>query len=233
MGSSSTAGGSPIRWHPWPCGKCGKRTSALGYLLNCYRAGAEIPSQLEQIRDQEASWLLRWVKKCDHVGVQYLAAPKLTEGSEHAVYLDEAKGTVFKLTHPSIYGDYYYLVDGMVNQEICSPAQYLARLRFWSKLFGLAPSPLGITDRGQILTRQKFVTGEAPSQEQVDNYLKEIGLIPVKQSRWLWKYKTLADESMELWVGDARSDNFVLNGNQMFAIDIRVWLIPADPKGRD
>ena len=152
-----------------------------------------------------------------------MTLPKLTEGSEHLVYLDQAKGDVVKLTRPRIFGESYFLVDGVVNQKNCTPFEYLVRLRLWKKLFGFAPLPLGITGQGQIVSRQRFIRGDPPSQEAVDRFLESAGLVPVKRSCWLWK--SAADLNlMSVWVGDARCDNFVARGAEIIPIDLRLWI---------
>jgi hypothetical protein len=51
---------------------------------------------------------------------------------------------------------------------------------------GFSQTPLGITEDGRIVSRQKFVSGEPPTQEAADLF--------------------------EPWVGDARADNFCRNG---------------------
>lgn len=44
----------------------------------------------------------------------------------------------------------------------------------------------------------------------------------VRLNCWLWK-KVDNDSEIEIWIGDARSDNFVLAQNGMVPIDIRIW----------
>jgi hypothetical protein len=148
--------------------------------------------------------------------------PKLAEGSEHAVYL-ETPTTVLKLTRLGTYGESYYLAaNGMVFQQSCSPLEYLIRMQLWEPAFGNAPEPIGITPEGQIVSRQPFIAGNPPTQAEVDEYLLSSGLEPVKQSRWLWK-KSYPGEEYEIWVGDARNDNFVLTEAGMIPIDVRLW----------
>ena len=63
-------------------------------------------------------------------------------------------------------------------------AQYLVRFYVWEELFGGAPRPIGIARTGQIVSVQKFVKGEIPTQEQVDEYLEISGLTAAKKSCW-------------------------------------------------
>ena len=148
------------------------------------------------------------------------------------VYLDAKNATIYKLTRPNIFGESYYLDPaGKINQKNCSPLEYLIRLRLWKKLFASAPRDLGITDKGQIVTVQKFITAKdatnpKPKQSEVDAFLFEAGLSAVKQHYWLWK-RTYKD--FEIWVGDVRDDNFVSTSNGIVPIDIRLWFSGYDP----
>jgi hypothetical protein len=91
----------------------------------------------------------------------------------------------------------------------------------WKELFLSAPRDLGITKKGQIVSTHEFITGTLPMQESVDSFLINSGLKAVKQEYWLWK-KTYDD--FEIWVGDARPDNFVQTNEGLVPINIRVWL---------
>jgi hypothetical protein len=126
------------------------------------------------------------------------------------------------VTWPGVFGDIYYLVNNLVNQRKCSPLEYLSRLRFWKKLFGSAPSALGITDQGSVVSRQNYIQGNVPSQEDVDAFLELSGLVPVKRQFWLWKK---VYPGFEIWVGDVRNDNFVDTETEVVPIDIRVWFV--------
>jgi hypothetical protein len=142
------------------------------------------------------------------------------------VLFDEATSEVVKITLPNTYGDYYEIIDGRIVQFDCTPSEYLLRMRWWEKLFSGAPAPIGMSSSGQILSRQKFIVGDAaPPQEVVDQFLIEAGAIAVRQSCWLWKMIN-ADPEIELWIGDARSDNFVLATEGIIPIDIRIWGVP-------
>jgi len=134
-----------------------------------------------------------------------------------------------KVTRPGIYGDYYEIVDGRMTQFDSTPAEYLLRMGWWEKLFSTAPAPVGLTDAGQIVSRQTYIGGGLPQQATVDEFLTDAGLFPVKKNCWLWK-KLEAESRLEVWVGDARSDNFVSVAGSIVPIDIRVWGIPmVDP----
>ena len=140
--------------------------------------------------------------------------------------LDELTGEVVKVTLPGTYGDYYEIIDERIHQFDSTPTEYLLRMRWWEKLFSAAPNPIGMTDSGQILSRQRFIQGDPdPPQEDVDRFLLEAGLVAVRQRCWLWK-KADHDSGHEIWIGDARSDNFVLTPMGMVPIDIRVWGVP-------
>ncbi len=153
--------------------------------------------------------------------------PELVKGSEHQVLFDETTSEVVKVTLPKTYGEYYEIIDDRVHQFGSTPAEYLLRMRWWEKLFSTAPAPLGMTETGQIVSRQRFIEGDSvPSQEQVDRFLLGAGATAVRRHCWLWK-KTDVDPEIEVWIGDARSDNFVLAGDQIVPIDIRVWGVPV------
>jgi hypothetical protein len=70
------------------------------------------------------------------------------------------------------------------------------------------------------VSRQQFISGNLPSQADVDCFLDSCGLIPVKQSCWLWKR---AYKEFEIWVGDARAENFVSAVGGIVPIDLRLW----------
>lgn len=108
-------------------------------------------------------------------------------------------------------------------QDACTPYEYLVRLRLWKKVFGFAPEALGMLDNGQILSVQEFVTGTPPTQSAVNDFLRQTGLAAVREEYWLWK---MDDEArpMSIWVGDARSDNFVQHDDQIIPIDLRLWI---------
>jgi len=127
-----------------------------------------------------------------------------------------------------MFGESYFLdAAGKVNQKNCSPLDYLIRLRRWKKLFLSAPRDLGITNCGQIISSQKFITGKKPAQAAVDSFLSEAGLSAVRQQFWLWK-KTYHD--FEIWPGDARDDNFVETEAGIVPIDIRLWIPGFNPR---
>jgi hypothetical protein len=162
-----------------------------------------------------------------------LAWPRLDEGSEHLVLFDEATSEVVKITRPGIYGDYYEIIDGRVTQFDSTPSEYLLRMEWWDKLFSSAPNPIGMTETGQMVSRQKFICGDPPAQDEVDRFLTEAELVPVRRSCWLWKKADIESE-MEIWVGDARRDNFVSAKGEIIPIDIRIWgvSIPARLAGQ-
>jgi hypothetical protein len=153
----------------------------------------------------------------------------LDEGSEHLVLFDQSTSEVVKITRPGTYGDYYEIIDNRMTQFDSTPSEYLLRMRWWDKLFSNAPNPVGMTETGQIVSRQKFVRGDPPSQDEVDGFLTEAEFVAVRKSCWLWK-KADNDSEMEVWVGDARKDNFVLAPSEIIPIDIRVWGVPIPAK---
>ena len=170
--------------------------------------------------------MLKWIETCPHTRWMDLILPRLDEGSEHLVLFDVETSEVVKITRPGTYGDYYEIIEGRINQFDSTPAEYLLRMHWWEELFSTAPHPMGITATGQIVSRQKFIIGNPnPPQETVDQFLIDAGAVAVRQSCWLWK-KVAADSNIEVWIGDARSDNFVLAKEGMIPIDIRIWGVP-------
>jgi hypothetical protein len=214
-----------FRWRAWPCPRCDKDVTPIGFLLGGNKAdravqhGAESP---EEIAAHQSGCLLQWISGCPHREWHWENYPLVAEGSEHLVFLDENAGKVSKLTHPGIFGDSYYIENGRVCQRPCSPLDYLIRLRLWHKLFECAPEAIGMTARGQFVSRQQFISGNLPTQTDVDDFLCASGLIPVKQSCWLWKR---AYEEFEIWVGDARAENFVAATGGIVPIDLRLWFV--------
>ncbi len=160
-----------------------------------------------------------------------MSLPRLDEGSEHLVLFDAQTTEVVKVTRPGTYGDYYEIIDGRINQFDSTPREYLLRMRWWEKLFSSAPNPIGMTETGQIVSRQRFIQGDSdPLQEKVDQFLVDAGAVAVRQSCWLWK-KVDSESEIEIWIGDARSDNFVLAQVGMVPIDIRIWGVPIPAGG--
>jgi Serine/Threonine/Tyrosine Kinase found in polyvalent proteins len=210
-------------WRTWPCPACSRGITPIGYLVGGYQTGKVVRSNVvEEVAKQEADRLKQWVANCSHTTQVCVELPKISEGSEHIVYLDQGDTSVVKTTKPGIFGESYYLVNGAINQRNCSPLDYLIRLRLWKKVFGSAPVALGITDLGQIVTKHKFIAGKPPEQAIVDDFLIKAGLEPVKQKFWLWKKSYPIDE-FEIGVGDARADNFVIGDSGIVPIDLRLW----------
>ena len=83
----------------------------------------------------------------------------------------------------------------------------------------------GITEIGQVVSTHQFISGAPPSQEEVNKFLEEAGLIPRKQRYWLWKRSY---PKFDIWLGDARSDNFVKSAAGIVPIDVRLWTTPPE-----
>lgn len=149
--------------------------------------------------------------------------PLLDEGSEHTVLVSSESANVFKVLLPQCFGEFYFVDNGKMNQRKCSPLEYLVRMSIWDQLFGNAPALLGVTDAGQIVTMQQYIEGEVPTQDQVNEYLAGIGFTPVRIHCWLWKLEDPPPD-FDVWLGDARDSNFVLSGDDIVPIDIRLWL---------
>ena len=227
---SEAASSSLIRWRPWPCKSCCGGSTALGYLIGSIGSSAEISNvqrneQIDRRKVIEAEVLREWVHSCPHTEWFDLTLPDLAEGSEHLVFFDERAREVAKITRVGIYGDYYEIVENRVTQFDSTPTEYLLRMRWWEKLFSTAPAPKGLTEKNQIVSRQTYIHGDLPTQEAVDDFLTLAGLSPVKRNCWLWKMVE-PESRMEIWIGDARSDNFVSAGGDIVPIDIRVWMHP-------
>ena len=165
------------------------------------------------------------MSRCPHVADVEAVLPLLDEGSEHAVFLELDTDDVVKVTKPGLYGEYYYVMNKRVYQANSTPTEYLVRLHLVAEHFGLSQSALGVTGSGQIVSRQPFIAGDPPMQEEVDEFLFTAGLTPVKQNCWLWKGAVV--DGIEPWLGDARADNFVKTAKGMVPIDIRMWQVPT------
>ena len=220
-----------VRWRPWPCESCRGGASLLDFIFGRHETSSEISGGsedevIEEIIARERAWLVDWVESCGHTTERSDTLARLDEGSEHIVYLAPEGRVVVKLTKPGVYGDSYYLVDGRVHQRCCTPGDYLIRLAMLDLTFGFAPKPVGITKAGQIVSWQRFVEGEPPTQEEVDEFLLREGLEPVKRSCWLWK-KNDPSNAVEYWIGDARDDNFVKTPHGIVPIDLRMWGVPT------
>jgi hypothetical protein len=131
---------------------------------------------------------------------------------------------VIKLTKPGLYGDLYYLHNGLVNQRNCSISEYAVRTHL-SDFLGFHTSLLGITDTHQIVTSQKFIQGTQPTNTEVSEFLRHSDFTPVKEECWLWQ-RLIND--LLIWVGDARTDNFVKTEHGIVPIDLRMWVTIAE-----
>jgi hypothetical protein len=167
-----------------------------------------------------------WIGLCSHNHKEFPVV-ELTEGSEHRVYLEQQFGVVVKCTLNGLYGDRYAIRNGQVWQYACTPYEYLVRMHLWKRLFGFAPHPVGMLETGQIVSVQDFVSGDMPTQEKVNEFMRQSGLTAVRESSWLWKMDD-ADGDISTWVGDARTDNFVEHEGQILPIDLRLWLTRQD-----
>lgn len=132
---------------------------------------------------------------------------------------------MIKATKVGTFGEFYFLdQNGIVNQSNSLPHEYLFRLCLWENLFLSGPRSMGLTDKGQILSAQRFVAGVLPTQDEVDAFIEDSGFSAVKKSCWLWKMEH--EEGFEIWLGDARADNFVKTEQSIVPIDIRMWFTP-------
>jgi hypothetical protein len=223
-----TASSERLRWSAWPCAKCSGGVTPIGQLFGSIEASAVVQAASpEEVTKNQIAALNQWVASCSHATESEISFPKLDEGSEHLVFLDAENATVFKATRQTLFGESYFLdAAGKMNQKNCSPLEYLIRLRLWKKLFQSAPRDLGITEHGQIISSHKFITGKKPAQETVDSFLRGAGLSAVRQKYWLWK-RTYQD--FEIWLGDARDENFVETEAGIVPIDIRLWFSGRTP----
>lgn len=213
--------GEGIHWRPWPCRHCDAGLSPIGFIVRSSEAGSAIrEDEPERLAASQIALLQSWVSKCCHLPEQQLSLPKIAEGSEHEVFLRADVAQVFKLTRPHTFGESYFLKENIVHQRNCSPLDYLIRLRLWKKVFGSAPSDLGITTTGQIVTEQKYIAGDLPNQDRVNEFLESSGFIDVKHQCFLWKKPF---EEFDIWLGDARDENFVETPKGIVPIDIRMW----------
>jgi len=215
--------GERLFWRPWPCAECGQGISPIGFLFGCTPTSSTVNTlSPEEIGRHESSLLLGWAQSCIHSDWKELAFRFLVSGSEHAVYLDKENATVYKVTLPGTFGEYYFLQDGKMAQEKSTPVEYLIRLHIWSKTFGVSPEALGITKDGRIVSSQPYITGETPSQEEVNSFLLQSSLEPIRQQYWLWMRPY---EEFHVWFGDARKDNFVKTPSEIVPIDLRAWFM--------
>jgi hypothetical protein len=171
--------------------------------------------------------LADWVATCSHATETCKSLPKISEGSEHLVYLDAANAQVFKATKKGLFGESYYMEGGRVNQQNCSPLDYLIRLHLWKHVFGSAPESLGITSDGQIISFHEFITGTCPDQDEVNLFLEVAGFSAVRRQFWLWE-KVYPKEGYCIGFGDARDENFVKSKLGIVPIDVRLWFSSVD-----
>lgn len=213
-------------WRAWPCPKCDSGLTALGVLVRSTTANPVVSAnEPEKLAAEQIAILQEWVAGCTHRPEQEITLPKLAEGSEHSVFLSGSDARVFKRTLRNTFGESYYLVNGKIHKRNCSPLDYLNRLRLWKKIFRSAPTSLGISATGQIISVQAYISGTPPTQEEVDAFLSSSNLIAVRQECFLWK-KEYSD--FDIWLGDTRDENFVSTKLGIVPIDVRVWFSSKD-----
>lgn len=211
-----------LRWRPWPCSKCAGGLTAIGYLFRGEGADSAVRfDQPEKVVAAQSGRLVEFVNSCRHRKEVSISVPWLTRGSEHNIFLSESGENVYKRTITGVFGETYHLdQEGKIFQQKAFPDGYLVRMRFWHKLFPGAPTPLGVTALGEIVSAQPFVSGNIPTQESVDRFLEESGFKAVKKHCFLWKQSSTA---FPIWLGDTRDENFVETDAGIVPIDIRVW----------
>lgn len=127
-------------------------------------------------------------------------------------------------------GMYIGVIVGLPLGSVLPPrgefTKELAKLSEGSEhlVFDFAPKIVGVTALGQIVTLLKFIEGDGPTQEEADEFLRELRFEPVKQSCFLWK-RAAPDDGFEYWIGDARDENFVKTARDMVPIDLRMWAV--------
>ena len=99
--------------------------------------------------------------------------------SEHNVRFSESGEVVNKSTKPRTWGFKPIFNDeGEVSFSPAGPSDYLKRVALTNSNFNTRIEVKGITPRsGGIVTSQPFFSGDQPSQEQVEDYLKSLGFI--------------------------------------------------------
>ena len=221
-------GGHPseVRWRPWPCSSCSKGATPLDFLRRSQATSRKFPKGswnkvVEKLQARESRWLVDWSEGCSHSLESVVSLPELATGSEHVVYFDEDSKTVTKVTLLKCFGDYNYLSGKRVCQAASTPLLYLDRMLMWKNIFGNAPNPLGVTADGRIVTKQPFIDGEPPTQEEADSFLLKNGMMPIRQECFLWK--SFKFKRFEVWIGDTRYENFVKSEGGIIPIDIRLW----------
>ncbi len=216
------AGPEGLCWRPWPCERCRRGSTPIGIVIGSGSTGKGVrPDDQDAIAELQVRSLVQWVESCPHGGAVLKTLPKISTGSEHAVYFEESSNLVFKKTLPGTFGDHYFLDDSnRVNQEKASPLEYLIRMRLWSAIFGNAPEPVGVIDSGAIVSRQAYIKGNIPSQDSVNQFIEDSGFSGVKIQCFIWKR---AFAKFEIWVGDARDENFVETKTGIVPIDLRIW----------
>jgi hypothetical protein len=225
--------GERLCWRSWPCHECAQGTTAISHVFGCCETDPRVWTESpEEIAREQISALATWGSECEHGRDSCETVQELTGGSEHLVFLREEDAQIYKLTRPGIFGETYYFDGNRLCQRNCSPVEYLIRLHLWKKLFRSAPIPLGIGAHGGIVSVQQFIQGRKPRQQDVDALLSASGLTAVKLGYWLWK-KTYPH--FEIWIGDARDDNFVETNGEIVPIDIRIWFssLAIDPSNLD
>jgi hypothetical protein len=173
---------------------------------------------------RERAWLESWRTGCPHTTDIEAELVRFDQGREHTVFFAENRSVVIKVTNSDTYGDFYYMdATGRVCERRSTPAEYLRRLELVRFHFGFTTEVLGVSAGGCIVSRQAYVTGDPPGQEEVDSFLVEKGLEAVKKNCWLWKMHD-SRLGVNIWLGDARGENFVKTAEGFVPIDIRMWI---------
>ena len=137
-------------------------------------------------------------------------------GDEHQAWFDESSNRWFKATYPNRFGL------GWGSGDSATAGEYLSRLTYQNQYFADDIRLVALINSNQhlrILTSQPHIAGEAPSQEEIQNWFRELGFVRlVSEDRIAW---FLASEN--LLIADAHEGNVIKTANGILVpIDLNI-----------
>jgi len=166
--------------------------------------------------------------------------PLLGQGGEHQVYFQDGDTHVTKLTHSGSYGQVLDQTGPGQAHKLslrpATPAEYVQRIGLHNTIFGDDTTVIGVEQAPEgpvIVTRQRHVNAEHPTQEAAEEFLRDNGFVPMPES--MYDSKTL-NETKRPWirtkdgvvVADAKRENFSLDAGNILPIDLVIQILPDD-----
>lgn len=161
-----------------------------------------------------------WAKKGGrNFGRRYEISQARIGGLEHFVWPDEAGQVVRKFTYGGMFGRTVRdISQGLVP---ATPLEYLYRWANHNELFPPITKITGVLESAKdgpaILLAQIFLQGDLPPLNDIEEFLRSLGYLPIEGQMFAWK-----NTDAGFAVFDARPANFVAISNVPIPFDLIV-----------